>query len=451
MAKAKLKAALANQQYNAARAAAKKRAAAAEEAKKASVKAGLSGVKKGAKRAKTAKASASAGTGVSSSVSKPSGSAVVPVPGSGSGSGFEAAVQAEPSTRLLPDHLLTEEDGNRSASFKGKIKTKPLGTNPFDKTDTILLLGEGNFSFSHSLLLPPHNIPGYQILATAYDSQEVTYRKYPDAQQYVDTLKGRGARVEFGVDAGALEKCKAVGKGRKWSKVVFNFPHVGAGITDQDRNILSNQTMLLRFFRSVEPLLTDGPSTFPSSSTSSRGASSMKKLKGKGKGKGNAKEVRRVNKDSGSEDEDDGMDNIGDEDDDSPYILNEDGITESGKQAGNGAWAVPNLHRQEFTPPKKQGSILLTLLSCPPYTLWTVPKLATRPPHLCPGTHHVQPKYELARSFEFVPSLYEGYEHRRTIGWKDGKSKGANEEILGRKGKARTWEFVRAPPDAESD
>jgi len=40
--------------------------------------------------------------------------------------------------------------------------------------------------------------------------------------------------------------------------------------------------------------------------------------------------------------------------------------------------------------------------------------------------------------------LYEGYAHRRTLGFKEGKSKADNEEILGRQGEARTWEFVRA-------
>ena len=40
--------------------------------------------------------------------------------------------------------------------------------------------------------------------------------------------------------------------------------------------------------------------------------------------------------------------------------------------------------------------------------------------------------------------MYEGYEHRRTIGFKEGLSRGGNEEILGRKGRARTWEFALA-------
>ena len=95
-----------------------------------------------------------------------------------------------------------------------------------------------------------------------------------------------------------------------------------------------------------------------------------------------------------------------------------------------------------FSPPKKQGTILITLLNQPPYTLWSLPRLGTRPPPLCPGTNLPQPKYELLRSFVFDPAIWAGYEHRRTLGFKEGVSKGWNEEILGRKGEARTWEFA---------
>ena len=50
-----------------------------------------------------------------------------------------------------------------------------------------------------------------------------------------------------------------------------------------------------------------------------------------------------------------------------------------------------------------------------------------------------QPKYALLRSFAFHPTLYPGYAHRRTIGFKDGVSKSENEEIDSRGG-GRTWE-----------
>jgi len=104
-----------------------------------------------------------------------------------------------------------------------------------------------------------------------------------------------------------------------------------------------------------------------------------------------------------------------------------------------------------FTPPHRQGSILITLLNQPPYTLWSLPHLAQRPPPSCPGTRLPQPRYRLERSFKFHPELYEGYAHRRTIGFKEGKSKADNEEILGRAGEARTWEFVRAAEREERD
>jgi hypothetical protein len=93
--------------------------------------------------------------------------------------------------------------------------------------------------------------------------------------------------------------------------------------------------------------------------------------------------------------------------------------------------------------PNTAGTILVTLLSQPPYTHWALPKLATKPPPLCPGTRLPQPRYTLLRSFKFYPEVYEGYAHRRTIGWKEGLSKSRNEEIVGRKGEARTWEFGR--------
>jgi 25S rRNA (uracil2634-N3)-methyltransferase len=97
-----------------------------------------------------------------------------------------------------------------------------------------------------------------------------------------------------------------------------------------------------------------------------------------------------------------------------------------------------------FTPPSKPGTVLITLLDQPPYSLWSLRALAIRPPHVCPGTKLPQPKYRLLRSFRFDPACYPGYAHRRTLGFKEGVSKSGNEEILGRKGEARTWEF--APP-----
>jgi 25S rRNA (uracil2634-N3)-methyltransferase len=82
-------------------------------------------------------------------------------------------------------------------------------------------------------------------------------------------------------------------------------------------------------------------------------------------------------------------------------------------------------------------------------------------PHPLNRTGHLQPTYIVARSFVFQPSLYPGYAHRRTIGWKEGISTDGCEDVFlsaserkkrrssGDKddgdvkaGEARTWELV---------
>jgi 25S rRNA (uracil2634-N3)-methyltransferase len=137
------------------------------------------------------------------------------------------------------DGMVVINDSNRptidldmEAKPKKTKSKKKQGTNPnqlpvvpFTITDTILLLGEANFSYSLSLI-KHHSIPSHQMLATSYDTERECYLKYPDGEANVKALREAGVKVEFKVDAGNLEKCKAVGKGR-WSRVIFNFPHAG--------------------------------------------------------------------------------------------------------------------------------------------------------------------------------------------------------------------------------
>ena len=139
------------------------------------------------------------------------------------------------------DGLVVINDSNRPTvdldiQVKKTKNKKKQGTNPnqlpvvpFTLTDTILLLGEANFSYSLSLV-NHHDIPSHQMLATSYDSERECYLKYPDGEANVKALLEAGVKVEFKVDAGNLEKCKAVGKGR-WSRVIFNFPHAGMSLS----------------------------------------------------------------------------------------------------------------------------------------------------------------------------------------------------------------------------
>lgn len=180
----------------------------------------------------------------------------------------------------------------------------------------------GNFSFARSLLDHPSipHLPPSNITATAYDTEPECLAKYPDASDHIAALRSAGATVLFGIDARQLEK--TVGKGgKRWDKVVWNFPHVGLGIADRDRNVVANQSTLLGFLKSVKEVLEVG--IVPGE-------------QGKGKGKEKARVGYEV---EFSDDEDD---NVG------------------GRGVGLGDGE------------KRAGSVLVTLREQEPYTLWYV-------------------------------------------------------------------------------
>lgn len=113
---------------------------------------------------------------------------------------------------------------------------------------------KGNFSFARSVaeLLPSI---AYKIFATCYDSESDLKEKYEDAIENIQAIEDLGGTVLYHIDATKLAKLKQF-KGKRFDKIVFNFPHVGAGIKDQDRNILTNQKLLQSFFENAAELLT---------------------------------------------------------------------------------------------------------------------------------------------------------------------------------------------------
>lgn len=128
---------------------------------------------------------------------------------------------------------LKSKKGPPKSIDKAKCKITTRNTVPFRPNDKILLIGEGNFSFARALVdKPPAELeflPASNITATAYDSEKECYEKYPDAEGIVKDLQTKGVEVLFGVDATKLEKVSAF-KNRTWDRVVWNFPHAGAGV-----------------------------------------------------------------------------------------------------------------------------------------------------------------------------------------------------------------------------
>ncbi|KAI5481216.1 DUF2431 domain containing protein [Pseudohyphozyma bogoriensis] len=341
----------------------------------------------------------------------------------------EGAGQQGKKKREMPESVRRKREEMGKSVGKGEV--------PYGKGETVLLVGEGNFSFAHSLLLTSSVTPSL-LLATSYDSFEAASSKYPDLDEHVSAIKEAGGRVLFGVDATKLESYKEIKEGAPkkeakrdggwggvlkgqiggsdrggWDKVGFNFPHVGQSIADQNRNIRANQILILNFLRSVAPLLRIGPSLAPSIGKRTAPSNPSIKLPRK-------KRTKKATTASDSEEEEELGSDPEDADEDLAFELKPGSVGRGGE--------------------KPAGTVLLTLRTHAPYSLWSASSLATRGPMLAPSIlpkplpKVPQPTFVVRRSLEFTLSSYPGYEHVRTSVGAKGTSGGgvgkANQALL---------------------
>lgn len=193
----------------------------------------------------------------------------------------------------------------------------------------------------------------------------------------------------------------------------------GAGITDQNRNVRANQTLILRFFRSVAPFLRRGKSA--STDIHNVKKKALHASIWTSKRTNTNKKRKQVN----SDDEADRWGPLPTTTEDGEAFSDAD----DAKDEANVALALAP------PPPTTAGTVLVTLRTTAPYSLWSLPHLGTRGSLIAPSIlprplpPTAQPNYKVLRSFDFVPLDYEGYEHRRTIGFKEGVSSGKNEDL----------------------
>jgi 25S rRNA (uracil2634-N3)-methyltransferase len=129
---------------------------------------------------------------------------------------------------------------------------------PFDVFDNILLVGEGDLSFTLSLL---HDHGCANLTATTYDSETALVEKYPHAAGAIKQIKDEDQTILHGVDAQKLFSNKELKKRAPFDRIIFNFPHTGGISTDVNRQVRANQALLSAFFQSSMPLLNDPSGT----------------------------------------------------------------------------------------------------------------------------------------------------------------------------------------------
>jgi len=348
---------------------------------------------------------------------------------------------------------------------------------------------------------------GMRLLVTCYDSQEVALRKYDDLPEILDEIHSAGARVVFGVDAmtmhQALTEAGLVPKS-KFDRIVFNFPHVGSG-SQGEESILENQGLILGFLANALPMLRnpkkhsvpplpfyDRPggmlrdygdynpadeeelSQFQAARHAVEGKARLK-VAAAAAGDVDASEDADAFEDFDNEwnededeDEDDfdaEMEDLSDyETKDDPYFQEEPAPVRTTNEA-----LLKQIKESEKlttpTPPRKPkfydrgGEIHITLKLGEPYDSWRIAKVAAQlndnqrkaqeereiEAEVEPGAYSSKfPKLDLLRGLPFVASAFDGYSHRRTIGFKHNLSAESNQEL--KKG-ARTYVFVRSDTD----
>jgi 25S rRNA (uracil2634-N3)-methyltransferase len=195
---------------------------------------------------------------------------------------------------------------------------------PFVKQDRVLLVGEGDFSFARSL---KQHLGLKRVVATCFDGEEELSAKYPRVKENLKSITStqgasnveadasgddledeeewngfssppssssssdesfddndfifredllqppskptphRQPMIHYSINATKLSTThkKLLSPSTPFSKIVFNFPHVGGLSTDVNRQVRSNQELLVGFFNAAKGLLASDRNPVPES------------------------------------------------------------------------------------------------------------------------------------------------------------------------------------------
>ncbi|KAI8866593.1 hypothetical protein GQ42DRAFT_165406 [Ramicandelaber brevisporus] len=318
------------------------------------------------------------------------------------------------------------DGGASSASAAASTKTQRQRF-PFNINDRILLIGEGNFSYAHSIARTLGSAKS--ITATCYDSEQDLITKYgesEDVQSHIAAFTALGGTILYNVDGTRLNATKPL-KNKVFDHIVFNFPHAGAGIKDQDRNIRTNQSLLVKFFQSAQQHLKESDDAVGyarlQQELDDEYDAAMQAVVASGR---NKRVKRKKNNFEFSKDSQSSSSN-----DSSHAVEGESETKDKNDKNDEDSGDEYQQIRSSALPTAPYGVISVTVKSGEPYDSWRVRDLAKR----------ADVKLQCLRTIPFDFELFPGYEHRRTLGFQEGLSAAGNMEIIEKK--PRTMMFIK--------
>ncbi|KAI0519461.1 hypothetical protein KFK09_006909 [Dendrobium nobile] len=108
-----------------------------------------------------------------------------------------------------------------SESGEGK---REIWIKHYSSSHRILLVGEGDFSFS--VCLAKAFGSAKNMIATSYDNLEKLLEKHSTARIHLDELKRLGCTLLHGINVKYIHEDSFL-KVRRFDRIIFNFPHAG--------------------------------------------------------------------------------------------------------------------------------------------------------------------------------------------------------------------------------
>lgn len=169
-----------------------------------------------------------------------------------------AAKPAKPSIPASKKQKTAHEPQSKTTPAplpKPHVQASQKHAIPFETYDHILLVGEGDFSFTRALVLE-HGCAN--VTGTSFDSASEVRTKYPTFEPIHAELSALTPPVPFhhSIDATKLASYKALRtpsdtseEWSGWDTIAFMFPHTGGISTDVNRQVRGNQALLSSFFQ----------------------------------------------------------------------------------------------------------------------------------------------------------------------------------------------------------